>query len=1076
MNFSTNLTSRNDAPQQQLSHRSRTAEATPTIDLTPPTQIVFIDRQLADYEVLAAGVLADIEVYLLDPGLDGIRQITQVLATRRSIDTIHLVSHGSAGSIQLGSADLSVESIDRYSQELQQWAARLAPDAVLSIYGCEVGKGDRGAALVYRLSELLGVSVAASETKTGSAALDGNWELEVRTGKQPVRLAFAADAIAAYEGVMATIDGTPGNDNLKGDNNLTAREDDTINGSGGDDTINGGLGIDTVNGGADSDTLIIDYSSQTFAGITSSIGAVGTGIYQGSLQAFTNGGGDFDRVRFFNIEKFQITGTKFNDNIDNLPIGSTIDAGLGIDTLQTADFSTLTSDVTVNEGGNLTFSDGTTLKNFERFITTTTGAGNDAVTLLGDYNKTIATGGGNDTINAGLGQNTVNGQADSDTLIIDYSSQTFAGITSSIGAVGTGIYQGSLQAFTNGGGDFDRVSFFNMEKFQITGTKFKDDIETGDADDTLTGGGGADDLLGGAGNDLYIVDRTKGGGTVIDDASGTNDTLTLVGGANFNASTDLLRSGTTLLVDLNKDGIFNAATDLSIRNYYATTTTAALGLGYIENINSLNLAPVGSPTATLANTLEDTAITINASDLLAGFSDPNGDILSVANLTATNGTLVNNNDGTYKFTPTTDYNGTVNLTYGVTDGIATLGGQTRSFSVTPATRIGVSTTTTNAAEPGTPGEFTLTRTFNTAAALTIDYTISGTATNGTDYQALTGKATFAAGETQAKVTIAPSDDTTAEGTETVILTLAAGTGYKLGTNTTGTLSLFDNETQPTISVNNVSQNEGDSGTTNFGFNLTLSTASTQTISVQYATADGTATAGSDYTAKTGTVTFNPGETSKMVDVGVSGDTTVESTETFRLNLSGAVNATLATSFGTGTIVNDDTIVIGGPIFLTPNADNYTATGADEVIYALAGNDIVNAGGGNDTIYGGAGVDLLYGGTGNDVFGFLNPTDGIDKIMDFVVGEDKIEIDLDGFGGASVFGTDSVGVLASSRFTLGTIATTASQRFIYNDRSGALFFDTDGVGGANQFRIAQLVGNPALSNNSFVLNTTSVSVG
>jgi Ca2+-binding RTX toxin-like protein len=915
MNFSTNLTSRNDAPQQQLSHRSRTAEATPTIDLTPPTQIVFIDRQLADYEVLAAGVLADIEVYLLDPGLDGIRQITQVLATRRSIDTIHLVSHGSAGSIQLGSADLSVESIDRYSQELQQWAARLAPDAVLSIYGCEVGKGDRGAALVYRLSELLGVSVAASETKTGSAALDGNWELEVRTGKQPVRLAFAADAIAAYEGVMATIDGTPGNDNLKGDNNLTAREDDTINGSGGDDTINGGLGIDTVNGGADSDTLIIDYSSQTFAGITSSIGAVGTGIYQGSLQAFTNGGGDFDRV-----------------------------------------------------------------------------------------------------------------------------------------------------------------SFFNMEKFQITGTKFKDDIETGDADDTLTGGGGADDLLGGAGNDLYIVDRTKGGGTVIDDASGTNDTLTLVGGANFNASTDLLRSGTTLLVDLNKDGIFNAATDLSIRNYYATTTTAALGLGYIENINSLNLAPVGSPTATLANTLEDTAITINASDLLAGFSDPNGDILSVANLTATNGTLVNNNDGTYKFTPTTDYNGTVNLTYGVTDGIATLGGQTRSFSVTPATRIGVSTTTTNAAEPGTPGEFTLTRTFNTAAALTIDYTISGTATNGTDYQALTGKATFAAGETQAKVTIAPSDDTTAEGTETVILTLAAGTGYKLGTNTTGTLSLFDNETQPTISVNNVSQNEGDSGTTNFGFNLTLSTASTQTISVQYATADGTATAGSDYTAKTGTVTFNPGETSKMVDVGVSGDTTVESTETFRLNLSGAVNATLATSFGTGTIVNDDTIVIGGPIFLTPNADNYTATGADEVIYALAGNDIVNAGGGNDTIYGGAGVDLLYGGTGNDVFGFLNPTDGIDKIMDFVVGEDKIEIDLDGFGGASVFGTDSVGVLASSRFTLGTIATTASQRFIYNDRSGALFFDTDGVGGANQFRIAQLVGNPALSNNSFVLNTTSVSVG
>ncbi|NEU84716.1 cadherin-like domain-containing protein, partial [Nostoc sp. UIC 10630] len=98
----------------------------------------------------------------------------------------------------------------------------------------------------------------------------------------------------------------------------------------------------------------------------------------------------------------------------------------------------------------------------------------------------------------------------------------------------------------------------------------------------------------------------------------------------------------------------------------------------------VNDAPTGSPTATLSNTPEDTAINITAADLLAGFTDVDaGDTLSVTNLTATNGALVNNNNGTYTFTPTANFNGPVNLTYNVTDGTATLTGQTRSFSVTP---------------------------------------------------------------------------------------------------------------------------------------------------------------------------------------------------------------------------------------------------------------------------------------------------------------------------------------------------------------------------------------------------------
>jgi Ca2+-binding RTX toxin-like protein len=107
---------------------------------------------------------------------------------------------------------------------------------------------------------------------------------------------------------------------------------------------------------------------------------------------------------------------------------------------------------------------------------------------------------------------------------------------------------------------------------------------------------------------------------------------------------------------------------------------------------------------------------------------------------------------------------------------------------------------------------------------------------------------------------------------------------------------------------------------------------------------------------------------------------------------------------------------------------------------------------------------LFGGAENDIFRFNRSTDGIDKIHDFVFGSDRIEIASAGFGGSSVVG--NAGVLDASMFSLGTSATTSSQRFIYNDASGGLFFDADGIGGTAQVRLAQLVGNPTLTNDSF----------
>jgi CSLREA domain-containing protein len=119
---------------------------------------------------------------------------------------------------------------------------------------------------------------------------------------------------------------------------------------------------------------------------------------------------------------------------------------------------------------------------------------------------------------------------------------------------------------------------------------------------------------------------------------------------------------------------------------------------------------------------------------------------------------------------------------------------------------------------------------------------------------------------------------------------------------------------PAVSIDSVTLGEGQSGTTVFTFNVTLSSPTSQVVTVQYATQDGTTnpatggtcgTVGVDYATSSGTVTFNPGETTMPVTISVCGDTFIESDETFFVNLSNPVNATIANVQGTGTILNDD---------------------------------------------------------------------------------------------------------------------------------------------------------------------------
>ncbi len=197
-------------------------------------------------------------------------------------------------------------------------------------------------------------------------------------------------------------------------------------------------------------------------------------------------------------------------------------------------------------------------------------------------------------------------------------------------------------------------------------------------------------------------------------------------------------------------------------------------------------------------------------------------------------------------------------------------------------------------------------------------TANGTAIAGSDFVANSGFVTFNAGVTTGSVTVTLVNDAVVEATEsfTVVLTSPSGLIIADGSGL-ATINDDDVPTQPGLSINNVSVIEKNLITrgrktqavqSTMTFTITLSAASSSSVSVSYATKNGTATVGNnDYKSVSGTVTFSAGQTSKTVGVIVYGDVTPENNETFTIDLSNPVNATIATASGVGTILDDDTI-------------------------------------------------------------------------------------------------------------------------------------------------------------------------
>ena len=476
---------------------------------------VFVDSRVQDADVLLSGLGADVQVVRLAANRNGVSQMLAALQGVHDLASIHIVSHGAAGTLYLGDTVLDQSTLSAHRAELAQIGAALGADGDLLLYGCDIAQGPAGRDFIDALALHTGADVAASTDLTGAAANGANWILEAATGSIESRLVVGAAAQAAYDFTLDTITGTERADCLVGTD-----ANDLISGLAGDDTLSGGEGDDVLIGGAGDDLLLGGPGNDT--------------LYAGTGADTLDGGAGIDIASFADA-----TG------------GATIDLGVSGRRWYIGSNSYLLVDIEGLEGS--AFND----------VLTTSSQGGLLRGLAG--NDVLVGAGGSDTLDGGLGADTMRGGRDRDTYYVDNIGdvvvetddgsppretgvidqrmalglnlggaidQVIASINYTLGALVENLQLVSAANLTGIGNALDNLLSGNEAANRLSGLAGadtleggggNDTLEGGDDGDTLEGGAGIDTLAGGAGDDTYIVDSATD--TLIELAGGGIDTV-----------------------------------------------------------------------------------------------------------------------------------------------------------------------------------------------------------------------------------------------------------------------------------------------------------------------------------------------------------------------------------------------------------------------------------------------------------------------------------------------------------------------------------------------------------------------
>ncbi len=766
------------------------------------------------------------------------------------------------------------------------------------------------------------------------------------------------------------------------------------------------------------------------------------------------------------------------------------------------------------------------------------GNGNDS--LNGDTGDDYFTNdAGNDTINGGSGFDRYNANysnassgltmtydtaTGSGTITVGTETDTFTSIESFDGFKGTeynDVIFGSTASedWSNlsGGSGNDTISG-NAGNDRIYGEDGNDVLNGGADNDQLYGGnnndtlqgtnngiGEQDYLQGGTGNDRFILaDTTK---TFYDDGNSTlpgdYDYATI---ADFNTTDDIIElrgsSGDYLLsVDgsntklyINKPGSERDELIAVINNQTALSLTASY-FSYVSSptLPSITLAVSPSSvtedgTTNLVYTFTRTGSTTSAltANYTVGGTATNGtDYTSIptsVTFAAGSSTATVIVDPTADTTVESDETVALNLTSGTGYTVGTTTAVTGTITNDDFPSITLAVSPSSVTEDGTTNlVYTFTRTGSTTSALTANYTVGGTATNGTDYTSIPTSVTFAAGSSTATVIVDPTADTTVESDETVALNLTSGTGYTVGTTTAVTGTITNGVTLPTITLAVSPSSVTEDGTTNLVYTFTRTGVTTNALTVNY-TLGGTATLNTDYTrtGTTNTVTFAAGSATATVTVDPTADTTVEPDETVILTLAAGTGYTVGTTTPvTGTITNDDF----PSITLAVSPSSVTEDGTTNLVYTFTRNGVTtNALTVNYTLGGTATLNTDYTRTGTTntvtfAAGSATATVTVDPTADTTVEPDEtVILTLAAGTGYTVGTTTPVTGTITNGVTLPTITLAVSPSSVTEDGTTNLVYTFTRTGvTTNALTVNYTLGGTATLNTDYTRTGTTNTV-
>ena len=804
-----------------------------------PKEVYFIWDNVKDWQQIAASLGPGARVYVLDSSKDGVEQIAAILKGERNITAIHIISHGSEGSLSLGTAVLDAESMQgEYRDELMVIGQALSENGDILIYGCDFAAGADGLQATAILSDITKADVAASTDSTGAAALGGDWDLERKTGAIETQVfadydydfllvipavdlngpAGGADSTAAYTEQAAPVSivatGTAGATVTDTDNDLqriTIVANAAPNGNSEHLNFNGtAIGL-----GSDSTTTV------TVGGITYRI------VYTAATRTFVitnNAGGNIPSGGSTNTLVRSITYDNSADNPSN-------------------------SGTNPNRVFTFTATDAAATTSIARTSTVTITAVNDAPvdgnetnTVTEDTTLTVADGAAGDLLN---------NATDPDGNPVAITGYTIAGVTGTQ-PVGTAVViagAGTITINANGSYSFVPLANFTGTIPVITYTISDGNGGTDTSTLSLTMVAVNDPPVDGNETNTVTEDTTL---TVADGAAGDllNNATDIDGGAltisgftvagqagPFVVGTGYLIAGVgTITINANGSYSFvplaNFAGTIPIITYTVSdgnggTDTSTLTLTMIP----VNDAPVdGNETNTVT---EDTTLTVAdgaAGDLLNNATDPDGNPVAItgytiAGVTGTQpvgtavviagaGTITINANGSYSFVPLANFTGTIPvITYTISDGNG--GTDTSTLSLTMVavndppvdgneTNTVTEDTTLTVAD-GAAGDLLNNATDIDGGALTISgFTVAGQAgpfVVGTGYLiAGVGTITINANGSYSFVpasnfvgtipiiTYTVSDGNGGTDTSTLTLTMVAANDAPAGTNNTVTLS------------------------------------------------------------------------------------------------------------------------------------------------------------------------------------------------------------------------------------------------------------------------------------------------